>query len=88
MKCLTSSVKVVFLAAVVAAIGLGGCTKKPNQEELTKLEEARSAAESAEKKLAQLREERIALESQLQGKEGELQANEQERDELKAKMNK
>lgn len=88
MKCFTGSVRVLFMASVVAAIGLGGCTKKPNQEELTKLEEARAAAESAEKKLADLRQERMSLEGQLQGKESELKSDEQERDELKAKMDK
>ena len=66
--------------------GLSGCTKKPNQEELTKLKEARNAAESAEKKLTELRQERMELETQLSQKEAELKQHEAERDDLKQKM--
>ncbi|MBD3314709.1 MAG: hypothetical protein GF344_02890 [Chitinivibrionales bacterium] len=65
----------------------GGCTKKPSQEELARLEEARAAAESAEKKLAELRRERMALEDQLSQKQAELQRHEEERDDLQQKMN-
>jgi septal ring factor EnvC (AmiA/AmiB activator) len=83
-----SLVRIFACGAFVFALGLGGCTKKPSQEELTKLEEARAAAESAEKKLAELRAERSSLEDQLRAKEGELQKHEEERDDLKQKMGK
>lgn len=77
----------VAVGLCVALFGLtGGCTKKPSQEELTKLEEARAAAESAERKLAELRTERETLEAQLQEKESELQQHQEERDELRQKM--
>jgi len=72
----------------IAALCVVGCTKKPSEEELAKLEEAKAAAESAERKLAELRSERMDLESQLQAKESELQNHEAERDELKEKMGK
>jgi septal ring factor EnvC (AmiA/AmiB activator) len=64
------------------------CTKRPSEEELAKLEEAKAAAESAERKLADLRRERMDLESQLQAKEDELRNHEAERDDLKEKMGK
>ncbi len=63
-----------------------GCTKKPNNEDVSKLEEARAAAESAEKKLAELKQERMKLEQDLQGKQSELKTSEQERDDLKNKV--
>jgi chromosome segregation ATPase len=47
------------------------------------LEHARAAAESAERKLHELRQERITLENDLQGKQNELQSTEQETEDLK-----
>jgi septal ring factor EnvC (AmiA/AmiB activator) len=82
----TRMLTVVAVASVLAMGNLAGCTKKPNQEELAKLEQARSAAESAEKKLAELRAERQQLEQTLDQKKGELKEHEAERDDLKAKM--
>ena len=64
-----------------------GCTKKPAKEDISKLEEARAAAESAERKLSELRQERMKLEQELQSKQSELKSNEQERDDLKKKVN-
>lgn len=63
-----------------------GCTKKPSPEELNKLTEARMAAEAAEKKLAELRAERVQLEAQLETKKTELKKAEEERDAIKAKL--
>jgi septal ring factor EnvC (AmiA/AmiB activator) len=68
--------------------GVSGCTKKPSQDELTKLEEAKQSAESAEKKLADLKQERMQLETTLQSKQTELKQNEDERDDLKKKTGK
>jgi chromosome segregation ATPase len=62
---------------------MAGCTKKPSTEDVSKLEDARSAAEGAEKKLAELKQERLKLEQDLQSKQSDLQKNEQERDSLK-----
>jgi len=86
MDMLRKAFRYVVIGSCVMAFGFSGCTKKPNQEELTKLEEARSAAESAERKLAELRQERMSLENQLSQKEGELKEHEAERDDLKEKM--
>ena len=79
-----------LMIAAVAAGGLmvSGCTKKPSQEEMTRLEDARSAAESAERKLDELRQERQTLEQQLTAKEGDLKGHEAERDSLKKDMGK
>ena len=79
--------RVLALGAFVAMCTVA-CTKKPNQEEISKLEEAKAAAESAEQKLADLRKERTDLEAQVQQKESELKATQQERDDLKQKMGK
>lgn len=76
----------VLIGSFVVMCGMTGCTKKPSDEELARLEEARSAAESAERKLAELRQERMNLESQLSSKEAELREHEAERDDLKEKM--
>ena len=76
----------LFIGACAVALALPGCTKKPGEEDLSKLEEARSAAESAERKLSELRKERINLENELQQKEAEISEHEQERDELRQKM--
>ena len=66
----------------------GGCTKKPSQEELTRLEESKAAAEAAEKKLSELRSERQGLESTLDGKKQELQKLETEKETLKSQTGK
>jgi peptidoglycan hydrolase CwlO-like protein len=59
-----------------------GCSKKPNTQEASKLEEARSAVESAEQKLAYLRQERMRLEKELEAKQGEINKTQKEKDSL------
>ncbi|MFP4416456.1 MAG: hypothetical protein ACOC4C_00575 [Fibrobacterota bacterium] len=86
MKSVKNAIKIVVAGGMIATVGLTGCTKRPSEEELAKLEEARSAAESAERKLAELRKERMDLESQLAEKESELQLHEEEKADLKQKM--
>ena len=73
---------------VIAAILLysAGCARKPKPEELSKLNEARMSVEAAEKKLAELREERVKLEATLEAKKEELRRAEEERDSIKAKL--
>jgi len=58
-----------FLLASVF-VGCGG-PPKPNSEETAKLNEAKAAAESAERKLSALRMERMELEQQLDGSQSE-----------------
>jgi Skp family chaperone for outer membrane proteins len=70
--------RVFLICTFFISSGLIGCSPKPSNEDIGKLEQARVAAESAEKKLHELRQERMQLESELQGKQGELQATEKE----------
>jgi len=63
-----------------------GCTHRPSEEELGKLNEARAAAEAAEKKLSDLRAERVQLEATLEAKKEELLKAQAERDSIKAKL--
>ena len=82
-----SLLKLAAIASLIAAGSFSGCTKRPSEEELAKLEQARAAAESAERKLAELRSERMQLEQTLEQKKQELGQHEMERDELREKMN-
>ncbi len=69
----------VALIGVTFSIGgFSGCTPKPSTEENSKLDEARAAAESAERKLSELRMERINLEKQLEGTATQEQSEKQE----------
>jgi outer membrane murein-binding lipoprotein Lpp len=82
-------VKILVIAAMVAVCGMStGCTKKPSKDELSKLDEAKSAAEGAEKKLYELKQERMRLDSELQQKQEELKKSEEERDDIKKKVGK
>ncbi|HMD67795.1 MAG TPA: hypothetical protein VKF42_02885 [Chitinivibrionales bacterium] len=54
----------VCIVAVAAACGLAGCTKAPSKDDQSKLEEAKNAAESAEKKLYETKQERMRLEAE------------------------
>jgi peptidoglycan hydrolase CwlO-like protein len=82
-------IKIFVIAAMIAVCGTStGCTKKPSKDELSKLDEAKSAAEGAEKKLFELKQERQRLESELQQKQDELKKSEEERDDIKKKLGK
>lgn len=84
MKYFNIISRLILIGSFVCMCGMVGCG--PSKEQLQKLEEARSAAESAERKLAELRQERMSHESQLAQKEAELREHEAERDDLKEKM--
>lgn len=86
MKMKSSFAKFLLAAIAMSTLVMTGCTKKPNEDELTRLEEARGAAESAEKSLAEKKRERMSLEEQVAAKEGELANKEAERDDVKQKM--
>ena len=74
---------VALTSALLLTFGFIGCSStKPNTEEMGKLDEAKAAAESAERKLSELRMERIALEKQLEGSQNEEQNEGQELEEL------
>jgi hypothetical protein len=57
-------IKYIVFAALIAACGTGGCTKAPNKNDQSKVEEAKTAAEDAQKKLYDTRQERMRLEAE------------------------
>ncbi len=61
--------RLIFVAAIGAVLGIGGCSKAPSKDDQSKLEESRSAAESAEKKLFETKQERMRLEAEKGKKE-------------------
>jgi hypothetical protein len=75
----------LLIGSFLAMASMTGCTKKPSKDELTKVDEAKVAAENAEKKLSELRQERVQLETTLQQKQSDLRQNEGERDDAKKK---
>jgi septal ring factor EnvC (AmiA/AmiB activator) len=88
MKGMRRAGTLLLIGSFLAMAFIGGCTQKPSHDELTKVEEAKAAAESAERKLADLRQERMQLENSLQQKQTELHQSEGERDDLKKKAGK
>jgi septal ring factor EnvC (AmiA/AmiB activator) len=80
------ALRLLVVVAFVITSGMVSCTKRPDEEQLTKLEETRAAIESAQQKLKELREEAQQLESQLQQKQQELKGVEEERDDIKSKL--
>ncbi|MBN1757250.1 MAG: hypothetical protein JW863_02975 [Chitinispirillaceae bacterium] len=77
---------ITLLSAFLVTSGLTGCggsaTTSGSAEETGKLEEARAAAESAERKLSELRTERMKLEEELGTSGTQEQNEEQEQEEL------
>ena len=88
MKVMRRVGSFLLIGSFLAMAAVTGCTKKMNKEELTKVDEAKTAAESAEKKLTELRQERMQLETTLQQKQNDLRQNEGERDDVKKKTGK
>jgi septal ring factor EnvC (AmiA/AmiB activator) len=78
--------KIILSAAALILLSWAGCARKPSAQEMGKLDEARLSVEAAEKKLNELREERIKLEATLEAKKEELRRAETERDSIKAKL--
>jgi hypothetical protein len=65
----------LIIGACLISGGIAGCSSsapKASSEETGKLQEAKVAAESAERKLSELRQERVQLEQQLQAKQSEV----------------
>ncbi len=60
----------VFSFSILVATG---CSRHPNEEQINKMEETRSAALAAEQKLADVKKERESLEQQVATKKTELE---------------
>ena len=65
---------------------LSGCTKHPSTEELGQLDEARLAAEAAEKTVQEKKSEKAQLETELAQKQADLKALQEKRDAVKSKV--
>ena len=74
---------IALISTLLLSGGFVGCTKKPSNEESSKLDEAKAAAESAERKLSDLRMERMKLEQELGGAQSQEQGEKQELENLK-----
>ena len=80
-------VLVVVLAFSMLALPLlTGCTKHPSPEELSQLDEARMAAEAAEKKLEEKQNEKAQLEAELAQKKADLEALKEKRAAVESKV--
>jgi hypothetical protein len=88
MKEIKRAARFLLIGSFFGMAVIIGCTKKPSQDELTKVEESKTAAENAEKKLTELRQERMQLETSLQQKQSDLHQSEAERDDMKKKTGK
>jgi septal ring factor EnvC (AmiA/AmiB activator) len=85
MKKKSLITKLVMASVVTSALVFTGC-KHPDQDQISKLEEARGAAVSAEQQLAAKKNERVQLEQQVAAKEGELSTKQAEKEDVKQKM--
>ena len=79
---LTGMTLVTAVLLTSGLIGCGGTATKASQEDTSKLQEARAAAESAERKLSELRTERMKLEEDLGTAGTDEQKEKQEQEEL------
>ncbi len=86
MKLRKTFAKLSLAVVAVSVLVMSGCTKHPNETQLMALEEARSAAASAEQSLSAKKQERMSLEQQVAAKEGELSEVEAERDDVEQGM--
>ena len=86
MKNSNSITKLLLASVAVSAMLFTGCTKHPDQDQLSQLEEARAAAQSAEQTLANKKQERMQLEQQVAQKESELSDKKAEKADVQQKM--
>jgi peptidoglycan hydrolase CwlO-like protein len=84
MRRLVSSVIVMMF--VVASFSAVGCHRNPNEKELQLLDETRNAALSAENTVADKKNEKSRLESQLSQKNKELQETKNELELVKQRL--
>lgn len=73
---------VILLVVFVAA----GCTRYANEEQLQALDETKAAALSAEEKVAELENEKKALEAKLAEKQDELSKVQEEKKTVQSKL--
>jgi peptidoglycan hydrolase CwlO-like protein len=73
-------VSVVSVAAFsFSLLTATGCSRHPNEEQISAMEEARSACLAAEQKLNEVQNERASLQGQLDSKKADLTAAQEEK---------
>lgn len=85
MKRFSNKLKIFMIGIFVIGI-FAGCTKHPSEEEIRALEEAKSAALSAEKTLADKKREQADLQAQCDAKKAELEKVQQEKAKVMQKL--
>jgi Skp family chaperone for outer membrane proteins len=78
-------VKSLFAASLIGLLAMG-CTRHPTPEELAILEDQIRAADSAEKRVEDLKQEKASLEAELQRQQKILADHEAEFEEIKRRM--
>jgi hypothetical protein len=78
-KMVRTFVTLLFIAAFVSSFFIIGCTKHPNEKQLTALEETKNAALSAEAKQSTCENDKRSLQSQLAEKKQKLESMKQEK---------
>ena len=81
-------VKITLIFSLVILFSLSGCTKYASKSQKAELERQKKAALAAESKAKQLNEEKRKLQDILKEKKEELRELEDERDDIKAQLNK
>jgi len=79
---------VILLAFVLGTLGITGCTRYANQDQLKTLDETQAAAVSAEKQLADKKNEKATLEKDLAAKKAELEKVKAEKETVKQRLSK
>jgi outer membrane murein-binding lipoprotein Lpp len=78
----------VLLAFLVGSLGLTGCTKYANEEELKLLDETKAAALAAEEKVKDLDAEKANLDRELQAKKAEHEKVKREKELVRERLSK
>ena len=73
MRGIRSFVIPLLIAVVLVSFVITGCTRYAKEEQLTALDEAKAANESANAKVAELEQEKAELERKLKEKQAELE---------------
>jgi Tfp pilus assembly protein PilN len=76
----------LFCGIFMMGLYFSGCTKHPNQEQLSALEEQKKAALAAEEQLDKLRREKADLENQLAKKKAELEKSKKEKEAVQQRL--
>ena len=85
MKIVSNWVKFILSACLLIGI-LASCASHPDEEQTKALEETKTAALSAEKSLADKKQEKSALEAKVEAKKAELEKVKAEKENVLKKL--